>query len=40
MFKALAEAEHRAVPEVRKTSVNVDNDGEVVAWGSKTAGTG
>ena len=40
MFSALAEAEHSAVPEVRKTSVNVDSDGDAVAWGSNTAGTG
>ncbi|KAL9602411.1 MAG: hypothetical protein Q9219_001835 [cf. Caloplaca sp. 3 TL-2023] len=40
MFNAFADAEQRAVPEVRKTRVSVDNDGEDVVSGSKSTGTG
>lgn len=40
MFKALAEAEHNAVPPVRKTRVRAEREGETVVEGSSTAGTG
>ena len=39
-MRALAEAEQRAVPLVRKTSVRADKEGEVVVEGRRTAGTG
>ena len=40
MLRALAEAAHNAVPVVKKTRVRVDNDGEIVVGGSRSAGTG
>lgn len=40
MLKALAEAEHNAVPDVRKNSVSVDRDGVAVAAGARRPGTG
>ena len=40
MLKALAEAEHNAVPDVRKNSVSVDSEGVAVAAGARRPGTG
>lgn len=40
IFRAFAEAQHSAVPEVRKTRVNAESEGDAVVAGSKRAGTG
>jgi hypothetical protein len=40
MLKALAEAEHSAVPEVRKKRVRVEREGVAVAAGARSPGTG
>lgn len=40
IFNAFADAEHNAVPPVRKTRVRADKDGETVVDGRRTAGTG
>lgn len=40
MLKALADAEHRAVPDVRKNNVRVESDGVAVAAGASNCGTG
>lgn len=40
MLKALADAEHNAVPDVRKKSVRVEREGVAVAAGASSCGTG
>jgi hypothetical protein len=40
MLKAFADAEHSAVPDVRKNSVRVERDGVAVAAGASSPGTG
>lgn len=40
MLRVFAEAQHKAVPEVRKTSVNADREGETVVVEIRRAGTG
>ncbi len=40
MFRAFAEALQSAVPDVRKTRVNADREGEAVVVGNRRAGTG
>jgi hypothetical protein len=40
MLKAFADAEHNAVPDVRKKSVRVERDGVAVAAGASRPGTG
>ena len=40
MFKAFAEAQQSAVPEVRKMRVKADSEGDAVVDGKRSAGTG
>ncbi len=40
MFKAFAEAQQSAVPEVRKMRVKADREGDAVDDGKRSAGTG
>lgn len=40
ILKALADAEHNAVPEVRKRSVSVEREDVEVAAGARSSGTG
>jgi hypothetical protein len=40
MLSAFAEAEHSAVPDVRKKSVRVEREGVAVAAGANSPGTG
>ena len=40
MLKAFAEAEHSAVPDVRKNRVRVESEGVAVAAGASSPGTG
>ena len=40
MFRAFAEAQQRAVPEVRKMRVRADRDGDAVLDGRRSVGTG
>ena len=40
MLRAFAEAEHSAVPDVRKKRVRVERDGAAVAAGASSPGTG
>jgi len=40
MLNAFADAEHSAVPDVRKKSVRVESDGVAVAAGASNCGTG
>jgi hypothetical protein len=40
MLRAFAEAQHNAVPDVRKTRVNADREGDAVVVGRRRAGTG
>jgi hypothetical protein len=40
MLKAFADAEHSAVPDVRKRSVRVEREGVAVAAGASSCGTG
>lgn len=40
MFKAFADAVHKAVPDVRNKSVSVDREGVAVAAGASRPGTG
>ncbi len=40
MFKALADAQVKAVPEVRKSRVRADREGAAVVAGSRRVGTG
>jgi len=40
MLKAFADAEHSAVPDVRKNSVRVEREGVAVAAGASSPGTG
>jgi hypothetical protein len=40
IFSEFAEAQHSAVPVVRNTSVRAERDGEAVAAGRRTEGTG
>ena len=40
MFRAFAEAQQSAVPDVRKTKVRAESDGDIVVEGSRRAGTG
>lgn len=40
MLKAFADAEHSAVPDVRKSRVSVERDGVAVAAGASSPGTG
>lgn len=40
MFRAFAEAQQRAVPEVRKMRVRADREGDAVLDGRRSVGTG
>jgi hypothetical protein len=40
MLKALADAEHSAVPDVRKSKVSVEREDVDVAAGARSSGTG
>ena len=40
MLNELADAQHNAVPLVRKTIVRAESEGEIVVVGSRRAGTG